>query len=207
MEWDTSKFDAALGMMLSQTKREVSVVLMEQARGVVRRVVALTPPKSKGAGSVTIRADLKRIMRPASIKQAVFETPKDVHERYRSKSTGRVNPRARKQLIPIVREEFVEFRRQLLTHVGWLKSGWRASAERLGAPMPSWARLPAPGEVLIDFESDQLTIEIANQVRYAGAVKGLVRILQTALDGQAGAMERRALSALEKAAQKCGFST
>ena len=146
---------------------------------------------------------LPRVVAPRS--QAVFEHPKDIHARYRSKTTGRINPRSRKQLIPVLREELIPFRNEQLSHVGFLKSGWAMAAERLGLRMPAFAQLPAPGDVVMELGGDLLRIEFANQVKYAAAVRGLARAMQAALISQAGAMERRLASALKQSAVLAGF--
>lgn len=73
LHFDTSGFSKALEKFRKLSKRDFETVLREQARGVVRHVIALTPPsqgkangEAKKRGEATIAADLARILSPGN---------------------------------------------------------------------------------------------------------------------------------------------
>lgn len=52
---DFAKFDAALSATLAASKREPMIVIREQAKGVVRRLVDITPPAHEGVRGIEAR--------------------------------------------------------------------------------------------------------------------------------------------------------
>ena len=55
LDLDLTRFNAALSATLAESKREAEVVLKEQARGVIRTMIDLTPPGSKGVRGIAAR--------------------------------------------------------------------------------------------------------------------------------------------------------
>lgn len=77
---DYSKFDQALGRALAQSRRDPIVFMKEQAKGVVKRIVSITPPASQGAmggdakkqGVTKVRADIRKVYgSPAAAYQLI----------------------------------------------------------------------------------------------------------------------------------------
>ncbi len=141
------------------------------------------------------------------------------HEDKRNKSNGRVfrrsnpgqgihNPGGRRSGIGLTdRASLQWFKKDTAKKVGKLASGWNAAAEGLGYKAPAWIRRhgSSRGDVLLQLEGDDMHVTISNQVKFAGSVKGLQRRVQSALDMQARAMERRVSYVQRKAQASAGL--
>lgn len=92
------------------------------------------------------------------------------------------------------------FKRKTQRRVGLLASGWNRAAAALGYKTPAWVRRHGVerGAVTITLAHGVFRIRIENNVPYAGGVKGLERRVQTALDQQATAMQRKVTFYLER---------
>jgi hypothetical protein len=72
LELDKTKFDAALKEFRRNGKRAAEVVLREQARGVLRKIIDWTPPGGKNAtgqgakkrGEAKVERDILKLMQP-----------------------------------------------------------------------------------------------------------------------------------------------
>lgn len=211
-ELDTRSFNRTMREFASITKRGLVDVGMGAAKGFVKRVVAITPPaqgklaQSKQRGEAAITNDLARIMAPArkSELSSVEATPQELHARFRSDRTGRVNPGRLRRPYPVKPDELRAFRKQLLARVGKLASGWSASAQRLGVALPSWITRhgTARSSCLITLGRGGIAIAMENKVPFAGYVDGLKRRTQAALKYQEGAMRRQINFLLDKAVKK-----
>lgn len=89
--------------------------------------------------------------------------------------------------------EFDWFANRVKKRVGLLAGGFNASAEKLGYRMPAWIRRHGTGrgDVIVELTGTVLRIVMTNDVKFTGTVKGLRRAMQTALDQQITAMNRR----------------
>lgn len=140
------------------------------------------------------------------------------HDRLRSKSTGRVRRVNRENLIGrkktdiseiafVTKQDFAWFERRMKMNVGLLAGGWNAAAQKLGYKPPAWLRRQGSsrGQVQLTLGNERFQVSVVNDVKFASHVKGLERQIQTALDLQAEAMERRVNYFLEKGAKDAGF--
>lgn len=93
LRFKTEGFSKALGELRKFSKRDFTVLLKEQARGVVRRLVNLTPPaqgkadsQARKRGETAVAADLARIFRPVS--QSQIDKFQEAHGSERADSFG-----------------------------------------------------------------------------------------------------------------------
>lgn len=91
----------------------------------------------------------------------------------------------------IPEETFRAYLREQHARVGYLLSGWRVAAKKLGLAIPAWiANADGPSMALIVVTADRLRITATNEVRYA-STRITERRIQWAIDQQAKKMERR----------------
>jgi hypothetical protein len=90
--------------------------------------------------------------------------------------------------------------------VGFLASGWKAAATKLGVPVPAWvSRHSAPGEGKIKSNAVAIEVVATNKVKGSPALD-IERRVQSAIDSQAATMVRRLENfAVREAARKAGF--
>jgi len=89
--------------------------------------------------------------------------------------------------------------------VGFLASGWKAAARKLNVPLPAWIdRHSAPGSQDVRSTATEISVTATNQVEGAPRLD-MERRVQSALDSQAAAMERRVKHAAREAARRAGF--
>ena len=197
-----------------------------QARGILRTVISVTPPgslkKMEGAehkhisdgteakrdGENAIIADIFKVMKYAgSGKNAPNHAdPVVIMKQYRSKNTGRVlgslisgGEDKRWRIERGILTTFIEMEKK---RVGFLASGWKATASSLGVKLPKWIdRNSAPGSVSIVSTSNGIRITSDNKTPYAGSVRGLSWRLDYAVKRQTGAVERQ-IKHFEESLQK-----
>jgi len=258
---DARAFSAALGKMMTQSKRDLGEVLKEQARGVIKRAIAITPPSNgqntgaaaKRLGEKAVESDLLRIFNPLDpaeykgelaanggfrlrrVSHAdnrrgakltdidIFLKPSDMprfHQNQR-RSKGRVTTIRRENLIGrkysdvatmgfVTWQDFRAYVKTVNARIGMLAAGWLRAAAALGVRgVPAWIgrHSSIPGSVRIDLSRDNMSITATNGARFAGNVRGLERRIQSAVDYQAQAMERRIAFATASAAKRAGFKT
>ena len=212
---------------LRTSKRAAGVVLKEQARGVLRKVVDWTPPGGKGAqgsgakkrGEAAVERDILKLMRPVKtfgrdtdalraagmfIDTPSNESPAAIHKANRSK-TGRV----RRKLSPKIAVKSSDLRRYIASKkkmVGFLASGWKAAAAKLGVSLPAWiTRHAGSGGGQIKSSSTAVEVTATNSVKNAPSLD-MERRVQSAIDSQAAAMVRRLEHfAVKQAAKQSGF--
>lgn len=86
--------------------------------------------------------------------------------------------------------------------VGYLASGWKAAARKLGSNVPKWIdRNNAPGSAIVTESWRGITIEAVNDVRWASA-NGTERRVQWAVDVQRQKLERQIEANLDRLANK-----
>ncbi len=227
LELDKTKFDAALKEFRRNGKRAAEVVLREQARGVLRKIIDWTPPGGKNAtgqgakkrGEAKVERDILKLMQPyvppkapvnilraagMFVEEASNASPAAIHKANRS-PTGRVN----RKLNPRIKIKASDLKRYIASKkkmVGFLASGWKAAATKLGVPVPAWvSRHSAPGEGKIKSNAVAIEVVATNKVKGSPALD-IERRVQSAIDSQAAAMVRRLESfAVREAARKAGF--
>jgi hypothetical protein len=207
---DTRGFMAAAERLLATSKRDPIVVLREQARGVIREVIALTPPgrpgdtKARSRGTAKVKADILKLVRGTASEARVERSDiATIHAGARrgGRVTRELNPR-----IVVPMESLRAYIKQKQERVGRLASGWSTAAAGLGYKPPAWvARNDGPGAIEIKVTDSALVIRATNRVAYASEISMLNRRIQTALNLQRNKMERRLASYLERAARQSGF--
>lgn len=205
-------FKRALRNTLAHTKREGFVVLREQARGVLRRIINTTPPsnqKHKGkaahtAGKRTVAAQIGKIMQGVPSKQAVTRDIEGIHAGARVE--GRVKGRMRSNRKKVPQRELKAYIRKMQAKVGFLASGWKAAAAKLQISLPQWiAGHSAPGAGEVKTSSSGIKVVMRNAVKYADNISGMTRRIDSALRYQTWAMNNRLRKMMENAAKRAGL--
>jgi hypothetical protein len=82
INFDYSRFDQSLTRFLATTRRTLPVVLMEQARGIVRNAIAITPPGKANDGDVTLGGAAKKLGETAiaSDIRSIYGTPAQAYD-------------------------------------------------------------------------------------------------------------------------------
>lgn len=219
-KFDTSGLQRAIKDLRPHAQKTRAELVEDAAKGFVKKVVAITPPASKGVsgskarqqGDQAIKSDLARIMVAAARKserdtRAAAASPEELHRRFRDKRTGRVNPGALKRPYRVGKSELLALQRRLLKEVGWLAAGWNEAALKLGVRLPAWVTRHGTGKgsIAITQSGSLFRITIANEVGFVGNVKGFSRRIQSAINLQANAMRRQAEHLLKKGIRKAGF--
>lgn len=205
---DFSRYDAAMKSFMATSKRTVDQVTRENARGVIKHAVAVTPPasitesgtgwnvaigqKAKKQGEEAIKRDLKKIFVRVVIEHKRQEEWPDLQVLYRQHRgrNGRITGRRKYH---VDETKLAKLTKDLQAHVGYLASGWLPAARELGAKgIPAWiTRHNAPGNVAFRTNGGRMLITVTNACKFAGEIPGLQRRIQYAVNKQAGAMERR----------------
>ncbi len=212
IELDKTKFDAALREFRKHSKRAVGLVLREQARGVVRQIAERTPPggpntsgkAAKQRGEAAVVRDIGKIMVKARAKEAIKDDPAPVHKRFRN-SRGRV----RREISPKIKVKAGDLARLIRAKkkmVGYLASGWRTAAAKFGVNLPEWIkRHSGQGSAREKFDAASVEVVATNSVGYASRAANMDKIVQIALNAQAGNMRRQVEHFVAKAAKRAGF--
>lgn len=91
----------------------------------------------------------------------------------------------------IPEDVFRAYLKEQQAKVGYLLSGWRVAARKLGLNIPQWIlNADGPSQALIEVRPDRLRILATNEVAYASNT-GLNRRIQWAIDQQAAKMQRQ----------------
>jgi len=210
---DTRAFMATAARFLASSKRDHLVVMREQAKGVIKEVILLTPPGrpemsggSRARGAAKVKSDILKLMKGTSVDAKVQRRDiASIHasRRRRSRVTSRITPRI---LVPM--DALRAYVREKQARVGRLASGWNTAAARLGYEPPEWIwRNDGPGAIEIRVTKSDIIIRATNQVAWASEISMLEQRVQTALNIQRGKMERRLASYLAKAAARSGLRT
>ena len=106
------------------------------------------------------------------------------HERARRGAAGRVNPRNRKEKLPVSNAVFNRVLSLLQKHVGWLAAGLNAAATKLGFSLPAWIKRHGNkfGSISVKASANGIRIRIIQNVPYADDVKGYTRRWNFALE-------------------------
>lgn len=211
---DVGGFNAALLEMLSQTRRSSKEVIAEQAKGVIRNVIRVTPPgRSSGAslgaarksGRTKVAADIHKVLLGVPLKQAEaidIGSIKAAHKKARK--NGQVGESGNRLRVP--KTMLNEYIRRQQTKVGRLAAGWRAAAAKFGVPLPPWiASHSTPSLVKVTATSTSFGMKATNRSPYAQSVRTLERQVRHAVHAQGGAMRKRIASYVAKNARAANF--
>jgi hypothetical protein len=215
LETDISKFDEALRRFQETSKRSVAQNLKNQARLLVVEMAQRTPPGDftggkwkKIAGERAIKGDISKIMVPSE-RAGARTDPKRLHEQFRRRR-GRVLTDLRKKSGSKDRRWRVSglkiYIDTVKKRVGYMASGWKTAAMRLGGSLPAWImRHNAPGYGEVFVQGNRVGFEISNQGVF-GELQGIVnRRAQAALKKRYWAMIKQVDNAAKLAAKDSGF--
>lgn len=207
---DTRAFMNTAARFLATSKRDHLVVMREQAKGVIREIILLTPPgrpgatKSRSRGTAKVKADILKLVKGTSAEAKVQRRDiAAIHAslRRQGRVTSEINPRI---LVPM--DALRTYIQAKQARVGHLASGWNTAAARLGHQPPAWIwRNDGPGAIEITVTDKDIRIRATNRVAHASEISMLNRRIQTALNLQRNKMERRLAHYLKKAATRSGF--
>lgn len=208
LTYDSREFVRLLEVTAMDSKKGMEHIARQQAKLIVTRIVAITPPGGEGVGLRTakargrqaVRNDLERLFIPVRKGGAVESTDlAGVHKQNRTRK-GTVSRRARAVRVPAQsRQKYIS---QQQGKVGFLASGWRKAVQKLGGRLPAYARQSAPGDCEVRVSQRGIFVRMRNAVRYAGDQWGLERRILRALREQENALGREVEKWLAKKAAR-----
>ena len=205
---NTSPLAGSLRTLLETSKRDAVEVMREQARGVIRRIVNITPPAGRGVqgdaarqrGQRLVVSDILRVVRGVPADKAQEQDVKAVLTRYRVQGRVRrgANPR-----ITVPMDALRAYIAQKKGNVGLLASGWKTAAEQLGIVLPQWiGKHSGEGGFEVEASADHVIIRFSNQVSYASDMRARVAF---AIAAQEKAIQRRLDYFFREVAAKSGL--
>lgn len=217
LDWETQTFRDALERYMRDSKRDIGVVMRQQVKKIVERIVNITPPSdgatkgttAKKRGELTVSNDIRRIVEKASKKTLETNTERTVtanesqlkawHKKNRA-SLGRTRKLSDKDKAIAAAAVISAYIKERQKKVGYLASGWRIAAAKLGVKMPAWiARHSAPSAASITENSRGVTIDMENRIKWA-RVKDSYRRLRWAVSQQAKALNKQIDASMSKRA-------
>lgn len=197
---NTEKFLKAFDTYMRDSKRSRTEAMKTQARGILRSVIAVTPPSGwdSSAGEMTTGGDAKRrgekavlndlakIMRSYSGKKPDPSSPASIHRSYRQSSTGRVGKDLGKGKFKIPTAILRAYKEEKKKMVGFLASGWLPAARKLEkVRFPAWiGRHSAPGSAILSVGPKGISFRASNEVKFAGHMKDMQRRVDYAVNLQ-----------------------
>jgi len=208
---NTKAFMETAARFLATSKRDALVVMKQQAKGIIKEVIAITPPggpnipsgKARARGAAKVKADILKVVRGVTPERAKQHDVASLVEsrRVRGRVPSEVVPRI---LVP--RDKLKAYIKAKQQRVGFLASGWNVAAAKLGLKPQAWVwRNTGPGAMEVIVTDKDIQIRATNAVPYASEMSKLRRRLQQALHMQRNKMERQLRHFLAKTAKKVGF--
>jgi len=215
-------FTKTLGAFIGAQRKDKKLLIVEQFKGVVRNMYAVTPPmdeavkypkpgqrsrgividfgKGKRAGKRTILADLKNAMK-------VTRKGSDDASGYLSFYLKMRNARKRMKVAlhrKVTNRVFQFVKEKILARQGWTPSGWGAAAARFGLRPPQWIarHTGLKGSITIFENEDYIEFEAINPTNHKNASEDSEARLKASIFRQAEAMERWMKWKAEKDLQK-----
>ena len=191
---DNRAFISAIDRFLTQSKKTRPEMMKQQAKLILKTVIDVTPPGSKGVsgkkaedqGKSALAGDVAKVL--AGARKAKPADIKSLHERFRA-SGGRVRTNLKRgdedKRIRVPAAELKRYIALRQKKVGYLVSGWASAASKLGVKMAKWMlRNSAPSACNITVTGSGIRIEATNSANFAGNVKDMDRRIQWAMDVQ-----------------------
>ena len=208
---NTAAFMAAAARLLATSKRDAVTVMKQQAKGVIKEVIAITPPggpnvsagKARKRGTLNVKADILKVVRGVKADRAEAQDVAGIVDakRTRGRITSEVTPR-----ITVPAEKLKAYIKARPQRVGFLASGWNLAAAKLGLKPPAWIwRHSGPGAMEVNVTHQDIRIRATNAVRFASEISKLRSRLQQALHRQRNKIERQLRHYLARASNKAGF--
>lgn len=216
-------FNASLLNILSYSYRPLEVVMKEQAKGIVGKVISVTPPAGRGGvagakakGEKTVKSQIGNVLMgvPARVAKAAPKHALTIDEARRhhfaARRKGRITrQRKHKDKIRVPAALLKRYVKEQQGEVGKLADGWGAAARKLGVPTTiykSWmSRHRSPSLVNIKVNKKGIRIRFTNSVRYVTDVDVMTRRLDWALARQARANDARVMSAVRAGVRQAGW--
>lgn len=215
------RFNRSLVAILSHSRRPALQVMEGQARGIVGKVIGVTPPsgKKKGlaarkSGERTVEGNIRKVLVgvPVATNRAQVHglTENDIaHHHESNRVAGQVKGRNRKIRRMIAPNNMLNrYVRRRQKAVGMLGAGWNAAASRFRVSPRDWPgfvrRHNPPSQASVRVTETKIRIRFENRVRFAGGVGVMPRRLKWALGKQASANEK-IIAAYKGAARRAGF--
>jgi hypothetical protein len=218
---NTEKFLRAFDRYMRDSKRSRTEVIKTQARGILRSVIAVTPPSGwdSSAGEMTMGGDAKRrgeqavlndlakIMRSYSGRNPDPGSPGAIHKSFRQTSTGRVGKDLGKGKFKIPTAILRAYKEEKKKMVGFLASGWIPAAAKLGkVRYPAFiGRHHAPGHCSLSVGRKGIAFRASNEVKFAGHIKDMQRRVTYALNVQIKSMAKILKNLEEKQMKASGL--
>jgi hypothetical protein len=202
---NTDKFLRAFDTYMRDSKRSRLEAMKTQARGILRSVIAVTPPSgwdsaanemtsgsdSKRRGEAAVLNDLAKIMRSYSGRKPDPSPPASIHASFRQASTGRVGKSLKKEgkrdlRFKVPTAILRAYKDEKKKMVGFLASGWIPAARKLEkVRWPSWiGRHAAPGHCTLSVGPRGIAFRASNEVKFAGHMKDMQRRVDYAVNVQ-----------------------
>ena len=229
---NTDKFLRAFETYMRDSKRSRTEAMKTQARGILRSVIAVTPPSgwdaganegkgemtsgvdSKKRGEAAVLNDLAKIMRSYSGSKPDPSPPASIHRAYRQASTGRVAKNLKKigkrdLRFKVPTALLAAYKQEKKKMVGFLASGWIPAARKLEkVRFPAWiGRHSAPGSAVLSVGPKGISFRASNEVKYAGHMKDMQRRIDYAVNNQIKNMVRILKNFEEKQMAAAGLPT
>ena len=213
MEADVRQFQAMAGRLGQFSKRDGRALMQEQARGVINKLMVITPPsngktrgvKAKKMGEAAIASDVRAVFIGTTPKRSEVSSMEDMSSVMRTKRRrGTIRIKRVNEPTRAARSLITKFIKEKQKAVGYLASGWKTAAFSIGKiRVPNWiGRHSAPGSGKISVTTYNITATISNLVDWASDMDGINRRVQYAVRWQTRAMQNRVNNFLKKAAKK-----
>lgn len=222
IEVKSDAFNRALLGIMATSKREPEAVAREAFRGVVRRLIEVTPPGSPKAGlkgakaaanaRAKVKGDILRLMQGVRENQAQRTDIEAIHQAARvngvvPKSTTVNNYPAQFDRIPVPGRSLTAYIKKVQMKVGTLASGWRAAAAKFNVTLPKWIdRNKAGSAIDITTNEKGFRIVASNKAEFASDVRIMGNRIQLALNIQGKRMKRRLADYVKAQTAKLGKS-
>lgn len=216
LEIDDKRFQEALRSFQAHSKRSVEDNLRSQAKLLVEDIIKVTPPNknfklNKSGGQQTIRTDLGRLFKASKAKGGVDATGRSHKGAETNLSSIHLKSRNRRGRVPkgitrIKARGLEAYKKEVISRVGRLASGWKAAANELGAKMPEWiSRHNRPGIGIVKVSGSVVEVTIANKAVYSGLANWVQRGVSAAMNRRYWQMIKRVKFAQMKAAQRAAL--
>jgi hypothetical protein len=215
-EVNDKRFHEALRSFQAHSKRSVEENLRSQAKLLVEDIIKVTPPNknfklNKQGGQRTIRTDLARLFRASQARGGVDAVGRSHKGAETNLAPLHLKSRNRRGRVPkgierIKARGLEAYKKEVLSRVGRLASGWKVAANALGAKIPEWiARHSRPGLGTVKVTGSRVEITIANKGVYSGLRNWVERGVASAMKRRYWQMIKRVKFAQMKAAQRAAL--
>jgi len=210
---NTTAFNAALNRFMQHSKRDAEVVLRQQARGLMKSLIDVTPPggrnvsnaKARARGINSLKADAFKVVEVVSPKRAEETNVEPLISRHR------VQGRVKQEVTPRILVSAAALRAYLKKQqakVGFLASGWNQAASKLGFKPPAWIwNNRGPGAVVIEVNERRIAVRATNRVKYASGFRDMSSLVQWAVNLQTQKLRRQLTNFLAGTARRAGFKS